>query len=735
MKTILNFIKKNRNIILLSLSFIFLTILILGITYAYLDIKDSGEKESTMIIGGAEISATYSYSNSINISDVIPGDDPIATKDFSITYKNTSNEEYKIYLKAVIDYNTFTENKNPLLYSLYTGTNYSTKVQIAETFPMIHFGKQVLYEIPIPAKSEGTYNYRMMFFFPESYGMQNDDNQLVLKAHLSIESDKSIIYNPVASNYISNLYNLDASSNGLEKDDTSDENIRYVGANPKNYITFNNEIWRIIGVFNVYNVDTNQTEKLVKIIRDESLSTYSWDSSATDINNGYGINEWNQAKLMTELNNDYLDTNKTSGTTLWYSGINNAKNITYDFTKNIKNSAIDKIAKVRWNLGGSTTDSISALNMYNAERGTTHTSNPSDGVARKDYWDGKIGLMYASDYGYASTDTTCRNNMFVGNNNNCKLNNWLSNNTYKWTLTPYSGLAYSAFTVYSDGGVGSYSTNNSMYVNPTLFLKSNVAITGGTGEQNNPYKLEASGLFANDSWKTIANNIKSGNTSLYNVGDEKEVTINGNSYTVRVANNSTPEECNGTDFSQTACGFVVEFVDIVEERIVNPIEQSISRWTDTELYSYLNNEFIKKLPTDLQNVIIDTKVITSYGFIPDTGNYDKNTLRDDGNWETVDKIYLLSKREVMEHTSIPDYTDIQFDSIYNSSRQLDYYKNKGVTDINNTSYLLKMYNGISDWWWLRASTNGHMSSLANEYGPGNYDCYEEIGVAPAFRIG
>ena len=49
---------------------------------------------------------------------------------------------------------------------------------------------------------------------------------------------------------------------------------------------------------------------------------------------------------------------------------------TYDYSKNIKSSLLDKIANIRWNLGGYNTSSASALNMYNAERGTLHISNP-----------------------------------------------------------------------------------------------------------------------------------------------------------------------------------------------------------------------------------------------------------------------------------------------------------------------------------------------------------------------
>ena len=530
-----------------------------------------------------------------------------------------------------------------------------------------------------------------------------------------------------AAELLEKLYNDNASSNGLEKDDTTDKNLRYVGSNPKNYIIFNNETWRIIGVFNVYNIESNKSERLVKIIRNEPLSTYSWDTSSTDINNGYGINEWNQAKLMTELNNDYLDTNKTSGTTLWYSGINNAKNIMYDYSKNIKGNAIDKIAKVRWNLGGSTTDSISALNMYNAERGTTHISNPSDGVERQDYWDGKIGLMYASDYGYASTDTTCRNNMFVGNNNsnnNCKLNNWLSNNTYKWTLTNYSVLAYSVLTVYSGGGVGSYSTNNSMYVHPTLFLKFDVAITGGTGTQSDPFTIETSSSFSKDSWQTIANNVKSGKSYIYNIGDEKEVEINGKNYTVRVANNTIPNECNGDDFSQTACGFVIEFVDIVEQKAMNSTNTNVGGWPASAMRTYVNGDFFNNLPEDLRNVIINTKVISSHG----------NTSGET-NFTSTDKIYLLSGHEVYENGTSNQI--LAYDTAYNKTRQLDYYRIKGVTT-KSYSETIKKYNNLDSSWWLRAATADYYASFLRVTAAGGWNVLNTSttnGVAPAFRIG
>ena len=98
------------------------------------------------------------------------------------------------------------------------------------------------------------------------------------------------------------------------------------------------------------------------------------------------------------------------------------------------------------------------------------------------------------------------------------------------------------------------------------------------------------------------------------VGEEKEVVLSdGTSYTVRIANNSPPNECRNDNFSQSACGFVVEFVDIVEERAMNASATSVGGWPATTLKKYLDEVFIYKLPEELQKVIISTKTISGHG--------------------------------------------------------------------------------------------------------------------------
>jgi len=311
------------------------------------------------------------------------------------------------------------------------------------------------------------------------------------------------------------MYQYESETNGLEQDDTTDKNIRYVGASPKNYLKFNNEIWRIIGVFNnITTIDElelgkEKKELLVKIVRNESLGNYSWDTTDSTINNGDGINEWSQADLMYELNCDgssnsiycrdetkdgYLS-DITSGTVYWYDNKNNSKVGKYDYSKNIKISAINQIANVEWNLGGTssgTSSSASALSSYTQERGTTHVSNPADGVTRTNTWDGKIGLMYPSDYGYASTNKACRNQMNSSTNNeyNCKYDNWLFTGLWEWTFSPYYNNTTNTRSIYSDGRVYVSGARNGHAVRPALFLKSDVVISGGTGTESDPYVID-----------------------------------------------------------------------------------------------------------------------------------------------------------------------------------------------------------------------------------------------------
>ena len=239
------------------------------------------------------------------------------------------------------------------------------------------------------------------------------------------------------------------------------------------------------------------------------------------------------------------------------------------------------------------------------------------------------------------------------------------------------------------------------------------------------YDLPEATTFAEDSWETIAAVVQSGQLDAYAVGSEKKVEIAGTSYTVRVANNTTPDECNQEDFSQTACGFVVEFVDIIIQESMNSTDTNVGGWPATSVRTLMNGGYFNYLPSDLQKVIIETKAISGHG------RDDKNLNREDGNWESTDKLYLLSPHEIWEDVSSNSYLK-KDDTAYNNTRQLDYYKSKEVTTDNYSSAIK------NSTWWLRTAAynlNSYFIGVTIDGYFGSIDAVDEVGITPAFRIG
>ena len=220
--------------------------------------------------------------------------------------------------------------------------------------------------------------------------------------------------------------------------------------------------------------------------------------------------------------------------------------------------------------------------------------------------------------------------------------------------------------------------------------------------------------FQKDSWSTISANVKSGNTSKYKVGDTKEVDLGTfGTHTVRIANKS---ECT-TETSETACGFVVEFADIITKQQFNSTNTNKGGWKDSELRTYVNGTIYNALPSDLQNVITTTKVISGHG----------NTSGET-NFETQDKLYLLNAQEV--------WNTNKYDTSVGTSKQLDYYKNQGVTT-DNYDGAIKQYNGSNSSWWLRSASSGNAIAFIRVYFDGDSigdRASNSNGVSPAFRI-
>ena len=236
---------------------------------------------------------------------------------------------------------------------------------------------------------------------------------------------------------------------------------RYRGASPKNYVTFNNEVWRIIGVFPTDD-GTGNIENRIKIIKDQSIGNNYWNTTQVASTSTY--NNWTGATLMKYLNATY------------YNSLTN-------------NGAIDMVDDAKYYLGGYTNTNMTKDVMYQYERkisgsGTYYySSNPNS-------WTGKIGLMYASDYGYAASDE-CTQNLSSYNNTTCTSNNWLYNiKVGEWILPQVGGNNGNVFYVHSYSNVSNCTVNNnSLASRPVLYLKPEVMIESGDGTSSNPYKL------------------------------------------------------------------------------------------------------------------------------------------------------------------------------------------------------------------------------------------------------
>ena len=234
--------------------------------------------------------------------------------------------------------------------------------------------------------------------------------------------------------------------------------------------------------------------------------------------------------------------------------------------------------------------------------------------------------------------------------------------------------------------------------------------------------------FATDSWSTIIANVKAGYGSDYAVGSTKEVDL-GTTYgthTLRVANTSTPSECSGTGFSQTACGFVLEFADIITNNKMNDTNTNAGGWPSTSMRTFVNNDIYNALSDEIKNAIIDTTVVSGFG--PD----------DTANFTSTDKLYLLAPGEVYsDWKTITINGEPLYDTAKNLTRTLDYYKNLGVTTINSSGAGKK--NGTYDsYWWLRtatAITGSYFYDVSNNGDWSNYDANYTGGAAPAFRLG
>ena len=284
--------------------------------------------------------------------------------------------------------------------------------------------------------------------------------------------------------------NTDGTNNIFKEDHTFDDNTtyteyRYEGTDTEvnNYVWFNNELWRIIGAFPGGTPTTSatslgnrapSTNNTVKIIRNDVIGSFAWDKDNTS--------NWTTAELNTNiLNNLYL--NSSTGTCNFY-----LSSVTKpcSFTKIGLKNALDYIETATWNLGGSENNKTAEV-TYKTERGTTVKTSGTPIVTTA-----KVGLMYASDYGYSVKNSSCNHSSISLESYNktaCGGSAWMLKNGSELTVSPDSSTADYVLHVDAYASVDSSYAGIGYNVRPVLYLNSNVYITGGDGSINNPFQV------------------------------------------------------------------------------------------------------------------------------------------------------------------------------------------------------------------------------------------------------
>ena len=254
----------------------------------------------------------------------------------------------------------------------------------------------------------------------------------------------------------------------------NEKGYRYEGKNPNNYVWFNNEYWRIIGVFD--SASHGQSGKnLVKIIRADVLDGLAWHKSNT--------NDWTAASLNKLLNSAYY--NAQDGTSSGYCyGYSTTATANCDYTKKgIQSGYRNMIANVTWHLGGYSSSSATTEAFYGYERGTTvYSGRPTSTT-------GYIGLMYPSDYGYSVLSSSCARttNLVSYNSGTCAGQSWLYGKGYEWTISPYSSNGIYVFTLNCGGTLDNISAHFGFGGRPVLYLDASVYKIDGEGTLDKPY--------------------------------------------------------------------------------------------------------------------------------------------------------------------------------------------------------------------------------------------------------
>ena len=488
-----------KKVILIVIIILLVLSVSIGMSYAYWLLNLNQDSKNVMSTKCLNI--TFTEGDAINLQKTYPMEDEEGKKltPYTFNLKNECNDNanYQINLETLtgstLDINYLKVKLNNTISVLGSNTAVTKTLSNAADSRMLETGT---------LNAKETKSYTLNIWLSNDAPNETMNKSFEGKITVTASYQPPVPVEPPATETITTLVSganksstdvytvpdktSDTCTYTLAYDGTTDNNLRYVGANPCNYVTFNGEKagWRIIGILN-----TPEGQRM-KLIRTDSLGDLSWDYTST----GSDSNDWTTSTLQTLLNSGAYY-NRTTGQYYNYS----TTATTLDFTSNgLTEAAKNQIDTITWKLGG--TDSYNsssnglASHWYTYERGTTvYTGRPTE-------WPGKVGLMYPSDYGYAtsggstSTRTSClAKELYNWNSSSysdCKNNDWLYNSSiYQWTLAPYSSDSDYVFRVRDTGYVDDEGAYAQDAVRPSVYLISKTSILGGEGTLENPYTI------------------------------------------------------------------------------------------------------------------------------------------------------------------------------------------------------------------------------------------------------
>ena len=489
----------------------------ISISYAFFKVASSNNKaNSTVTINGASLCMSLQLSSdNITMSNeyAVPISDSKAlstdTYKTSVTIKNncTTSQSFNLLL---VPSSSNTMPIKALKYALVEdGSTPTTGTLISNEYSLDSTIQKQLLSIKNETLKNG---------FSIGSGTVNANTMKTFNLYLWIDKNEGGLGNGSTMDKVLNAYLTLGSGSTVgelivgksfqtvfvaNNSDIFDENgLRYEGADPNNYICLDNKtegtcsdsslLFRIIGLFDEDTssdgTNSSGTKKLLKII-----DTNNYGGTSGKYWNSAGTNNWSTSSLKTELNETYLTTLLS--------------------TSNVNSKLSSGIANAKWHLGGGSSSNyqtLTAEGIYTEEGNTSaiYSGNPSSIYAQ-------VGLMYPSDYGYATVGGTTTNksscrakelyNWDDSSYSDCKNNDWLFTsqssfvNNGEWIISPCSSHSFYATLLFLSGYVslfnklllGSDRVGYLFAVRPTFYLDSSILqiVGAGDGSSSNPYRI------------------------------------------------------------------------------------------------------------------------------------------------------------------------------------------------------------------------------------------------------